>query len=89
MSLDGGNSSFSSAEARRSKRVLLQIPIQVRAQFDGEMPLSEDTRTLEVNAHGALISFAIIVRAGQKLVLRNWGTSEEQDCRVFHIHESL
>jgi hypothetical protein len=87
MSPDRRNSSGSSAEARRSQRVLLQIPIQVRAQFDGEEPLTEDTRTLEVNAHGALISLAMSVRAGQRLVLRNWGSSEEQECRVVHIHD--
>jgi hypothetical protein len=87
MSPDRRNNSCSSAEARRSQRVLLQIPIQVRAQFDGSVPLIEDTRTLEVNAHGALISLAMVVHAGQRLILRNWGSSEEQECRVVHTQE--
>ncbi len=75
------------AEKRRTQRVLLQIPIRVRAQFEGDVPLTEDTRTLEVNAHGALIALAMRVRPGQKLILKNWGTAKEQECRVVHVRE--
>jgi hypothetical protein len=74
-------------DKRRTQRVLLQIPILVRAQFEGDTPLTEDTRTIEVNAHGALIALAMRVRPGQKLVLKNWGTAKEQECRVVHVRE--
>lgn len=67
---------------------MLRIPILVRANVPGEPPLTEDTVTLVVNAHGALISLAMKVRAGQKLVLRNWGTAKEQECRVVHVKDS-
>jgi hypothetical protein len=65
--------------------VLLRISVQVRAQFEGEPALVEDSSTLVVNAHGALIALAMRVRAGQKLVLRNWNTAKEMDCRVVHV----
>lgn len=76
------------ADKRRSQRVLLQIPVLVRAQFEGDVPLTEETRTIEVNAHGALIVLAMRVHAGQKLILRNWATAREQECRVVHIRET-
>ena len=76
------------ADARRTQRILLQIPIQVRAQFaGGDAPIIEETATVEVNAHGGLIALAMRVRPGQKLILRNWTTAKEQECRVVHVRE--
>jgi PilZ domain len=75
------------SDKRRSQRVLLQIPILVRAQFEGDTPLSEETHTLVVNAGGALINLAMKVKPGQKLILRNWSTAKEQACRVVHVRE--
>jgi len=74
-------------EARRTQRVLLRVPILVRAQFADDAPIDEETTTLEVNAHGGLIALAMKVRPGQKLVLRNWATAKEQECRVVHLRE--
>jgi hypothetical protein len=76
------------ADARRSQRVLLQIQIQVRAEIPGEPPLIEDTSTIEVNAHGALIALAMRVRPNQKLFLRNWSTAKEQECRIVHVKDN-
>ncbi len=89
--MPGGPHQYSgkSADKRRTQRVLLQILIQVRAQFEGDLPLTEDTKTLEVNAHGGLIALAMKVRPGQKLILRNWGTASEQECRVIHVREMI
>jgi hypothetical protein len=75
------------ADARRSQRVLLKIPILVRAQFAGDQPITEDTTTVEVNAHGGLVALAMKVRPGQKLILKNWATAKEQECRVVHVLE--
>src|SRR6266851_6270395 len=75
------------ADARRSQRVLLRIPIQVKGFPEDGIPITEDTATVEVNAHGALIALAMRVRPGQKLVLRNWATAKEQECRVVHVRE--
>jgi len=75
------------ADSRRSQRVLLQVPIQVRAQFEGDAPIKEQTHTIEVNVHGALIALAMRVRPGQKLILKNWATAVEQECKVVHVRE--
>jgi hypothetical protein len=40
------------------------------------------TRTLVVNAHGALISLAANVVLDQTLVLQNALTGEERECRI-------
>jgi hypothetical protein len=75
------------ADARRTQRVLVLIPVQVRAQFAGDEPITEETTTLEVNAHGGLIALAMRVRPGQKLILRNLSTAKEQECRVVHVRD--
>ena len=87
MSGDPYKETGQTSDKRRSQRVLLQIPILVRAQFEGDTPLTEETNTLVVNADGALISLAMRVKPGQKLVLRNWSTAKEQTCRVVHVRE--
>ena len=74
--------------SRRTQRVVVRIPILVRAHVQGEPPLNEDTVTLVVNAHGALVSLAMKVRPGQKVVLRNWATATEQECRVVHVKDN-
>jgi PilZ domain len=76
------------ADRRRSQRVLLQVSVLVTAQFEGGPPLTEDTRTVEINVHGALITLAMRVRPGQKLVIKNWSTAKEQECRVVHVREA-
>ncbi len=76
MSRENEKTPGTSAEARRTQRVLLQV----RSQFAGDAPINEETTTLHINAHGGL-------HAGQKLVLRNWATAKEQECRVVHVRE--
>jgi hypothetical protein len=87
MSREPKSPSSNPADARRTQRILLQVPVLVRAQFAGDEPITEETKTLEVNAHGALIALAMKVRPGQKLFLRNWATAKEQECRVVHVRE--
>ncbi len=81
--------SRSSVDNRRSQRILLRIQIMVIAQFEDGLPIKEDTTTLEVNAHGALIALAMKVRPGQKLIVRNWATAKEEELRVVHVRASL
>jgi hypothetical protein len=66
-------------EARRSARILIQIQLLVRWTPEGELPLTEETSTVAVNAHGALITLALRVKPGNKLILRNWGTAMERE----------
>ncbi len=67
---------------RRSQRVLLGLPVTVIGQAPDKKPLEEQTRTLVVNAHGALVLLGMKVSLGMQLTLRNGKTNEEVVCRV-------
>jgi hypothetical protein len=71
------------ASRRRSQRVILSLRVIVRTD-DGPKATSfeEETHTLIVNAHGALIALKSKVVKGQKLRLTNRATKAEQSCRV-------
>jgi hypothetical protein len=73
------------ANVRRSERVLLRVPVLVRARAENDGSLSEQSHTLVVNAHGALIALTVEVQPGQELVLKNRVTGEQQECRVVHV----
>jgi hypothetical protein len=70
---------------RRSQRVVLAMPIVVSGEIRGRTPFSQETRTMVVNAHGALLLLRIAVRVGQLLTLKNLKTQEQQSCRVVNI----
>ncbi len=74
------------ATRRRSQRVILSLRVIVRTE-DGPKDTSfeEETHTLVVNAHGALIVLAGKVAKGQKLRLTNRATKAEQVCRVANL----
>lgn len=46
---------------------------------------TEDTKTLVVNAHGALITLAAKVLQGQQLELKSVSNPEKQSCKVVYI----
>jgi hypothetical protein len=70
---------------RRSMRVLLSLPIVVTGKNSRNQDFQEETRTLVVNAHGALIALGAPVIAGQEITLRNKATRESRVCRVVHV----
>jgi len=72
----------SESKQRRSQRILLSVPVLVQAEAAQEQPSIEETQTLVVNAHGALIALAMKVEFGQELRMKNRKSQEEQQCRV-------
>ena len=70
---------------RRSQRVMLKVPVVVLARGADNKPVSEQTRTVTVNAHGAMILLGLKVSIGQSLMLRNLRTGEEVSCRVVYL----
>jgi hypothetical protein len=72
-------------QIRRSQRVCLSLPIVVIRKGPGTNAASEETQTLIVNAHGALIQLALTVELGQLLGIRNGKTLEQLVCRVVHL----
>jgi c-di-GMP-binding flagellar brake protein YcgR len=73
------------AGRRRSMRVLLSVPIHVSGKTTERQDFKEETRTLVVNAHGALISLAAKVAPGQTVTVGNNATQQSLECRVVHI----
>lgn len=51
----------------------------------GNNVAQEETQTLIVNAHGALIQLALTVEMGQLLGIKNRQTMEQLVCRVVHM----
>ena len=72
------------ANRRRSQRVILSIPITVSGESSQE-PFEEKTQTLVINVHGALITLAAKISAGQKLQLSTGSNTEKQMCRVVYV----
>lgn len=77
------------ARKRRSQRLALSIPVVAHRLPKEERSFYERTRTLVVNAHGALISLAANVVLDQTLVLQNALTGEERECRVVFTDRNL
>jgi hypothetical protein len=73
---------------RRSMRVLLSVPIAVSGKTRDGKDFTEDTRTLVVNAHGALIALAAPVTAGQNIQVANKATRNTADCRIVYLGNS-
>jgi len=71
------------ANRRRSERVYIQMPVEVRSESGDGLRFREETHTLVVNAHGGLLLVSAPVTNGQTLILRN--QDHEQECRVVFV----
>ncbi len=65
-------------------RVLLSVPVSVRGLDVNRKNFQEETKTLVVNAHGALILIASQLKAGQTITVTNLATKAMLDCRVVY-----
>lgn len=70
---------------RRSMRVLLSVPINVKGKTAANQDFDEETRTLVVNAHGALIALAARVAAAQEVTISNKATQTTRQCRIVYV----
>ena len=75
------------ANVRRSQRVVVLIRVCVIRHDAGREITSEDTHTVVVNAHGALLPLAMMVRAGDALTLQHLMSREEKQIRVVRVTE--
>jgi hypothetical protein len=73
---------------RRSMRVLLSVPISVAGKNSKSQDFTEETRTLVVNAHGALIALGASVAAGQQVTVSNKATRASLECRIVYLGSS-
>lgn len=72
-------------DRRRSRRWALDIAVYVYGHGNGKETFHEEAHTLHVNANGALLLLSVPVKKGQKLLLTNTLTQQEQDCSVVFI----
>jgi hypothetical protein len=79
---DAGISEANAAERRGSLRTSTYVPVFVYGYTSADEPFHQDTNTLQVNVNGALLHLNANVRYGQKLLLMNRVTQEEQECYV-------
>jgi hypothetical protein len=67
---------------RRSERVLLDIPLFIEGKTNGAQEFKEETFTLTVSAHGALIVLAASVALGQTIKLTNLKSKGQHEATV-------
>jgi len=70
---------------RRSMRVLLSVPVIFSGKAANNQTFTEETRTLVVNAHGALVTLAARVATGQTVMVSNRVTQESVECKVVYL----
>jgi len=67
---------------RRSQRVLMQVAVRIRGVDAQGKPVEEETETLAINAHGALVLLRARFTSGTTVFLQHKRTEEEQECHV-------
>jgi hypothetical protein len=70
---------------RRSQRVLMQVGVRIRGTDAESKAFSEETATLAINAHGALVLMQARITSGSKVHLFHNRTQEEQECHVVFL----
>ncbi|HWZ96275.1 MAG TPA: PilZ domain-containing protein [Candidatus Dormibacteraeota bacterium] len=80
-----GNTPIHPGPKRRSQRVLMQVPVRLRGNDAAGAPFDEETETLAINAHGALVLLQARLTSGSKIHLQHKRTSEEQECHVVFL----
>ena len=67
---------------RRSQRALMQVAVRVSGKDAQGQAFEEETETLAINAHGALILTSARLTSGSLVKMQHKGTKEEQECHV-------
>jgi len=76
------NPPLSTGARRRSQRVLMQVAVRIRGIDAQGKAVEEETRTLAINAHGALVLLESRLTSGCKVQLQHKKTEEELECHV-------
>jgi hypothetical protein len=78
----GARTPMAQPEHRRSERVLVDVAVAIRGESEDHKPFQEETFTVTVSAHGALVMLGTKVALGQKVTLLNPTTYDEREGRV-------
>ena len=74
----------SEPKRRRTQRVILSIAVTVSGETSSGT-FSEDTRTLVINAHGALVTLVAKISSGQNVNIKTQAHPKEEPCRVVYV----
>ncbi len=67
---------------RRSRRLILDVPLVICGETRDHLPFREETFTLTVSAHGGLLVLENHVVLGQKILLMNPKTWDEREATI-------
>lgn len=70
-----------------SQRLTLKARVVILSRGDDNKTASEETQTITVNAHGAMVVSRLKLLVGQLVTLRNSRTGEEASCRVVYLSQ--
>jgi hypothetical protein len=73
------------ASRRRSQRMTLAVPVEIRGQDTQGERFAEPTLTLRISPGGAAVLLSAKVTKGQRLTLLNPRTKSEVECAIVHI----
>ena len=79
------NTPTHSGPRRRSQRVLMQVPIRIHGKDAQGANFDEETETLAINAHGALVLLQARLTSGSTIQLEHKRTAEHQECHVVFL----
>lgn len=65
--------------------MLLTLPVKIHGMLPDGKKFDEETHTLVVNAHGALVTLVAPVAQGQTLTITNKATLQKLECRAVFI----
>lgn len=71
-----------SSNKRRSQRLFIQVKVVIEGKAANRAPINEETHTIVVNAHGALVEMGSQLDQGQHVSLRNVRTADTIECVV-------
>ena len=76
------NTPTNAGTRRRSQRVLMHVAVRIRGTDAQGKAVEEETQTLAINAHGALVLLQSRLTSGSKVQLQHKKTLEEHECHV-------
>jgi len=76
---------IASAPLRRSKRIILDVPLVICGEGEDKRPFREQTFTITLNAHGGLVLLENRVARGQTVLLMNPKNWDEREATIAFV----
>jgi hypothetical protein len=76
-------------KGRRSQRIDLSVAVVVHRPRSEGPQFHENTKTLVVSAHGALVALKGMVAPRQRLFLQNTTSGQQEECRVVSVNKEI